>query len=144
MSLARIDENTRMARRARVVSTLRRRQPLSPFSGPKFCRRRPSRPLAYVTLRKITSRSSPWMFSRFFTKNGSSRLRSKNNSIAGSSRRLVSSRSWMASCWRRLNVPTPSVSGRTPAFAAASCSRAKVTIASATRRASARLSPLPS
>jgi hypothetical protein len=31
-----MDENTRMRRRARVVSTLRRRQPFSPLSAPNW------------------------------------------------------------------------------------------------------------
>ena len=40
---------------------------------------------------KITSRSSPWTFSRFLTKNGSAAARAKNSSHAGSSRRSRSS-----------------------------------------------------
>ncbi len=56
---------------ARVMATFNRRSPPSRFSGPKFIETRPVSSRPKQIEKKITSRSSPCTFSKFFTKTGS-------------------------------------------------------------------------
>jgi len=57
----------------------------------------------------MTSRSSPWTFSRFFTKKPSSLSSTKNFSNLGRSRRRASTVSCTVFIWLRLKVTTPRV-----------------------------------
>ncbi len=83
MSSAVIEEKTSQRSLAREISTFRRRSPPSEFSGPKFIEMNPSSVFPYPSEMKITSRSSPWTFSRFLTKNGSLVPCLKNSSVSG-------------------------------------------------------------
>ena len=75
MSTSLMDEKTCMRFRARVKRTFSRRQPFSWLIGPKRCITLPeSLSLPYVNEMNITSRSSPWTFSRFFMNKLSSGL----------------------------------------------------------------------
>ena len=55
-------------RRALVTATLSRRSPPARFSGPKLSGRTPWRFFEKPVEKRMTSRSSPCTFSRFFTK----------------------------------------------------------------------------
>lgn len=57
----------------------------------------------------ITSRSSPWTFSRFLTNTGSSASSAKSGSITGCWRRASSNRSSISRCCSALKVTTPMV-----------------------------------
>ncbi len=96
MSSPVIEEKTSQRSFAREISTFRRRSPPSEFSGPKLIAMNPSFVFPYPSEMKMTSRSSPWMFSRFFTKNGSLVPRPKKSSVSGCSRLSSSSSFWIA------------------------------------------------
>ena len=91
MSEWRIDANILHWRLARVNSTFSRRSPPSLETGPKFCDMYPPASFPYPIEMKITSRSSPWTFSKFLTKKGSSLLSLQNASSSGYSVRMNSS-----------------------------------------------------
>ena len=59
--------NTITRRRARVTATFSRRSPPDRFRGPKFNGSTPFASTEKPVEKMITSRSSPWTFSRFFT-----------------------------------------------------------------------------
>ena len=85
----------------------------------------------------MTSRSSPWMPSRFFTSTGSAASSAKCRSSAGSSRRALSSRSSINACCSALKVTMPSDrSSGTRRMASASA-----TTALASRSCGARTAP---
>ena len=92
---------------ARVIATFRRRYPPSRLNGPKFIYIISLLSLAYPILKMIVSRSSPWTFSRFFIKNGSSLSSIKNLSNLESCSRLWRIAASTAFCWASLNVTTP-------------------------------------
>ena len=101
-----IDENTFISQRERVTATFSLRHPPSLFSGPKFIDCLPSLSGPYPTENSITSRSSPWTFSRFLMKIGSSPPNahfSNSGSFLHSSSILSSIR---LCCWM-LNVTMP-------------------------------------
>ena len=103
-----ITENTTISHRARDTATFRRFHPPSRFSGPKFMDSFPSASGPNATENRITSRSSPWTFSKFLTNSGSSPIfahLSKFKSFWYSSW----SRSSIRVCWLTLKVTTPIV-----------------------------------
>ena len=107
MSYALKFENTTHFSLARVISTLSLLSPPSWFSGPKLSDIFPSWSYPYPTLMRMTSLSSPWIVSRFLTKNLSSLLSENNGSYSGCSLRFTSSSSRIAFFCATENVPTP-------------------------------------
>ena len=101
-----IVENTTISLRALETATLRRFQPPSLLSGPKFRDNLPSSSGPKAIEKRITSLSSPCTFSRFFTKRFSpspfAHL-SKSTFFENSSCK----RSSISVCWLILKVTTP-------------------------------------
>lgn len=74
----------------RVTATLSRRSPPSRFRAPKFIGGGlPDASFQKAIENRMTSRSSPCTFSRFFTMVGSTRSSAKNHSSSGLSRRTA-------------------------------------------------------
>ena len=133
--------------RARVTATLSRRSPPDWLSGPKFSGSTPWSSGLNAVENRITSRSSPWTFSRFFTN------RPSGSSNASSSRGSPVSRSSASTYVRcgRLNVTTPidgvrsgdAANRRTISATTASASTGLVRVRLRSNRPSTRTSDTP-
>ena len=92
---------------ALVINTFSLLSPPSLFKGPKFIDNLPFKSLPYPTLINIISLSSPWIFSRFFTKKPSFPDSLKYCSNSGCFLSLSSKTSKTVFLCLILNVPTP-------------------------------------
>ena len=111
------DLMTTILRLALVTATFRRFSPPSALSHPNLWANLPSASLPYPTENTITSLSSPWTLSTFFTNSPTSSpprfLRTSLDTFlpnAGSEAHSSSSRSVTRSLWYELKVMIPTVS----------------------------------